>query len=43
MPRTLRDRKEYEFMDLEQGEISMAAYKAMFHAFSRYATQLVAK
>ena len=43
MPRTLRYRKEDGFMDLEQSETSVAAYKDMFYAFSGYATQLVTK
>ncbi|WMV40989.1 hypothetical protein MTR67_034374 [Solanum verrucosum] len=41
MPRTLRDRKKDEFMALEQGGMSVAAYEAKFHALSRYATKLV--
>ena len=41
MPRTLIDRKKDEFMDLEQGGISVGAYEAKFHALSRYATLLV--
>ncbi|WMV41337.1 hypothetical protein MTR67_034722 [Solanum verrucosum] len=39
--RTLRDRKKDEFMALEQGGMTLAAYEAKFHALSRYATQLV--
>ncbi|KAH0743076.1 hypothetical protein KY290_031069 [Solanum tuberosum] len=41
VPRTLRDHKKDEFMALEQGGMSVAAYEAKFHALSRYATQLV--
>ena len=42
MPITLRDRKKNEFMNLEQGGMSVVAYKAKFHVLSRYATQLAA-
>ncbi|KAH0743175.1 hypothetical protein KY290_031168 [Solanum tuberosum] len=38
---TLRDHKKDEFIALEQGGMSVAAYEAKFHALSRYATQLV--
>ncbi|WMV59253.1 hypothetical protein MTR67_052638 [Solanum verrucosum] len=41
VPQTLRDCKKDEFMDLEQGGITVAAYEAKFRALSRYATQLV--
>ncbi|KAH0765510.1 hypothetical protein KY285_001381 [Solanum tuberosum] len=41
VPRTLRGRKKDEFMALEQGGMTMAAYEAKFHVLSRYATQLV--
>jgi len=41
VPRTLRDRKKDEFMALEQGGMSVAAYEAKFHALSRYDTQLM--
>ncbi|KAH0665419.1 hypothetical protein KY285_026625 [Solanum tuberosum] len=41
VPQTLRDRKKDDFMALEQGGMSVAAYEAKFHALSRYATQLV--
>ncbi|WMV14469.1 hypothetical protein MTR67_007854 [Solanum verrucosum] len=41
VPRTLRDRKKDEFMALEQGGMSVAAYEAKFHDLSRYDTQLV--
>ncbi|WMV32245.1 hypothetical protein MTR67_025630 [Solanum verrucosum] len=41
VPRTLRDRKKDDFMALEKGGISAAAYEAKFHVLSRYATQLV--
>lgn len=40
MPWTLRDRKKDEFMALEQGGMTMSAYKAKFHNLSRYATEL---
>ena len=40
IPRTLRDRKRDEFLSLEQGRMSVNAYKAKFRALSRYATQL---
>ena len=40
IPRTLRDRRKHEFLSLEQGRISFAAYEAKFRALSRYATQL---
>ena len=39
IPRTLRDRRD-EFMSLEQGRMSVAAYEAKFRALSRYAFQL---
>lgn len=38
---TFRDKKKDEFLTLEQGTISLVAYKANFHAFSRYALQLI--
>ncbi|WMV32260.1 hypothetical protein MTR67_025645, partial [Solanum verrucosum] len=38
---TLRDGKNDEFVALEQGTMTMAAYEAKFHVLSRYATQLV--
>ncbi|WMV08780.1 hypothetical protein MTR67_002165 [Solanum verrucosum] len=41
LQRTLRDRKKDEFMALEQGGMSVAAYEAKFYTLSRYATQLV--
>ncbi|XP_055803491.1 uncharacterized protein LOC129872558 [Solanum dulcamara] len=41
VPRTLRERKKDEFMALEQGELSVAAYEFKFHVLPRYATQLV--
>ena len=41
MPGTLREFKKDELMDLEQGDMFVAAYKAKFHALSRYPTQLV--
>lgn len=41
VPKTLRDWKKYEFIALEKGGMSLAAYVAKFHAFSRYTTQLV--
>ena len=40
IPRTLRDRRRDEFLSLEQGRMSVAAYEAKFRALSRYATQL---
>ena len=40
IPRTLRDRRRYEFLSLEQGRMSVTAYEAKFRALSRYATQL---
>ena len=40
VPRTLRDRRRDEFLILEQGRMSVAAYEAKFRALSRYATQL---
>ena len=36
----MRDRRRDEFLSLEQGRISVAAYEAKFRALSRYATQL---
>ena len=39
IPRTLRDRKRDEFLSLEQGRMSVAAYEAKFRALSRYATK----
>ena len=40
IPRTFRDRRRDEFLSLEQGRMSVAAYEAKFRALSRYATQL---
>ncbi|XP_049372096.1 uncharacterized protein LOC125837004 [Solanum verrucosum] len=40
IPRTLRDRRRDEFLNIEQGRMSVAAYEAKFRALSRYATQL---
>ena len=40
IPRTLRDKRRDEFLSLEQGRISFAAYEAKFRALSWYATQL---
>ena len=37
----MRDRKKDEFMELEQGSMSVAIYEDKFHNLSRYATQLV--
>ena len=34
IPRTLRDRKRDEFLSLEQGRMSVTAYKAKFRALS---------
>lgn len=42
MERTLRDCNKDEFMVLYQGGMYVPTYEAMFHALSRYATQLVA-
>lgn len=39
MPRTLRDPKKDEFLDFEQGSISITSYEAKYHSISRYATQ----
>ncbi|XP_060178085.1 uncharacterized protein LOC132608019 [Lycium barbarum] len=41
VPRTLRDRRRDEFNNIEQGNLSVAAYEAQFHLLSRYALQLV--
>lgn len=41
VPRTLSDCKKDEFMALEQGGITIAAYEVMFHSLTIYATQLV--
>ena len=41
MPRTLMDRKKYDFMALEQGGMSVSSCEAKFHSFSRYPSQLV--
>ena len=38
IPRNLRDRRRDEFLILEQGRMSVAAYEAKFRALSRYAT-----
>ena len=40
IPRTLRNRRRDEFLSLDQGRMSVAAYEAKFRALSRYATQL---
>ena len=40
IPRTLRDKRRDEFLILEQGRVSVAAYEAKFRGLSRYATQL---
>ena len=40
IPRTLRDRRRDEFLSLEQGKMSVTAYKAKLRALSRYANQL---
>ena len=40
IPRTFRDRRRDEFLSLEQGRMSVAAYEAKFPELSRYATQL---
>lgn len=39
--RTLRDRMKDDFLLLEQGVMSVAAYEIKFHALSRHAMQLV--
>ena len=39
--RTLRDHIKDEFKALEQGGMSQAAYDTVFHALSRYATELL--
>lgn len=38
MPQALCDCKKDQFLALEQGDISVVAYEAKFHALSRYAT-----
>ncbi|XP_049351058.1 uncharacterized protein LOC125815564 [Solanum verrucosum] len=40
IPRTLRDRRRDEFLNIEQERMSVAAYEAKFRVLSRYATQL---
>ncbi|XP_069151844.1 uncharacterized protein [Solanum lycopersicum] len=40
IPQTLRDKRRDEFLSLQQGRMSVAAYEAKFHALSRYATHL---
>ena len=40
IPRTLRDKRRDEFLSLEQGRMSVAAYEDKFGALSRYATKL---
>ena len=40
IPRNLRDRRRDEFLSLEQGRMSVAAYEVKFRALSRYATLL---
>ena len=40
IPRKLRDKMGDEFLSLEQGRMSVAAYEAKFRVVSRYATQL---
>ena len=40
IPRTLRYRRRDELLILEQGRMSVTAYKDKFRALSRYATQL---
>ena len=39
IPRILRDRRRDEFLSLQQGRMSAAAYEAKFRVLSRYATQ----
>lgn len=41
MPRNLRDSKKDDFMVLEIGSMSLAAYESKFRVFFRYATQLL--
>ena len=38
IPRSLRDKRRDEFLILEHGRMSVAAYEAKFRALSRYAT-----
>ena len=40
IPQTLRDRRRYEFLSIESGRMSVAAYEAKFRALSRYATHV---
>ena len=40
IPRTLRDRRRDEFLSLDQGRMSVTAYKVKFRALSRYATKI---
>ncbi|XP_057775166.1 uncharacterized protein LOC130994153 [Salvia miltiorrhiza] len=40
-PRSYRNQKEAEFLDLKQGELSITDYERKFNQFSRYATRLV--
>ncbi|XP_055804368.1 uncharacterized protein LOC129873317 [Solanum dulcamara] len=40
IPRTLKDRRRDEFLNIEQWKMSVAAYESKFHALDRYATQL---
>ena len=39
IPRTLRDRRRYEFLSIGTGRMSIAAYEAKFRTLFRYATQ----
>ncbi|XP_057808594.1 uncharacterized protein LOC131023068 [Salvia miltiorrhiza] len=40
-PRSYRNQKEVEFLDLKQGELSITDYERKFNQLSRYATRLV--
>ena len=40
IPQALRDKRRDEFLSLEQGRMSVAAYEAKFCALSKYDTQL---
>ena len=40
IPWTLRDSRRDEFLSLDQGRMSVAAYEAKFRALSKYATRI---
>ncbi|XP_015159005.1 uncharacterized protein [Solanum tuberosum] len=40
IPRTLRDRRRDDFLNIKQGKMSVVAYEAKFCALSKYAIQL---